>query len=659
MNAAPPPRRQPLAVFAYMPWATTTRPSLALGLLTVLCRDQGVPSRTLYMNMDMSARVGFEAAGKLANERELFGLSDHLFACDLFGPDSLGSDDYLLALSRMELPPPFTDLGFVRMLRDEAVPAFLDEMEDAAVALEPTVVGFSATFNQVMGSLALGARVKRRQPDTVIIAGGACFDGEMGQEYHRGLPGVLDHVFMGEAEESFGEFLRRHVSGESTEGIPGVTDVVDGELRLTPGRPLSDMNKSPRPDFDDFFFEKDRVERATGRVFNIEWLPFESSRGCWWGEHKHCLFCGINDDLMRFREKDVDRVISELVWLMSRYKVLKMCAADWIISRRQRREIFTRLKELDLDIECFYETRADLTKEEILLMQQAGVTDIQPGIESFSTELLMLMNKNTSRIRHVQFLRWCKEYGIHLSYNVLAGFPGEQVEWYHDMTAFVPHIVHLQPPVGNMHYVEMHRFSPLFQAKEQFGVDRYELREDYAFNFPPGLVDPLKVGYFFSYSSSTLVDREEYAPRLREVLGDWIDGHEQHIPPKYEYALGPGFLQVVDTRDGEGRYVRLSDLHHDVFLLCDKARKVDNLKHLLAAGYPAEVADGTIERVVDELVQRDLLMREGALVLTLPTAVRARTTQEIVRYVTGSGAEEDGLYGDDARAAIRPAVGVR
>jgi hypothetical protein len=96
-----------------------------------------------------------------------------------------------------------------------------------------------------------------------------------------------------------------------------------------------------------------------------------------------------------------------------------------------------------------------------------------------------------------------------------------------------------------------------------------------------------------------------------------------------------------------------------VVLLCDKARKVDNLKHLLAPGYPAEVADGTIECVVDELVQRDLLMREGALVLTLPTAVRARTTQEIVRYVTGSGAEEDGLYGDDARAAIRPAVSVR
>ncbi|HVV22829.1 MAG TPA: hypothetical protein VHF06_25565 [Pseudonocardiaceae bacterium] len=53
----------------------------------------------------------------------------------------------------------------------------------------------------------------------------------------------------------------------------------------------------------------------------------------------------------------------------------------------------------------------------------AGVVAIQPGIESFSTELLALMRKHTSRIRHMQFLRWCHEYVIDLNYNLLAGFP--------------------------------------------------------------------------------------------------------------------------------------------------------------------------------------------------------------------------------------------
>jgi hypothetical protein len=43
----------------------------------------------------------------------------------------------------------------------------------------------------------------------MTIFGGACFDDEMGREYHRGLPEVIDHVFLGEAEQSFREFLRR------------------------------------------------------------------------------------------------------------------------------------------------------------------------------------------------------------------------------------------------------------------------------------------------------------------------------------------------------------------------------------------------------------------------------------------------------------------
>ena len=54
-----------------------------------------------------------------------------------------------------------------------------------------------------MSSLALAARIKKANPDIMTIFGGACFDGEMGKEYHRSLPHVVDHVFLGEADESF------------------------------------------------------------------------------------------------------------------------------------------------------------------------------------------------------------------------------------------------------------------------------------------------------------------------------------------------------------------------------------------------------------------------------------------------------------------------
>ncbi|HET7737293.1 MAG TPA: RiPP maturation radical SAM C-methyltransferase [Tepidiformaceae bacterium] len=420
------PERELRGVLVSMPWATIVRPSLAVGILARICEEADVEVLSLHANLDMAARIGTDAAAILSDERMLYGLADHFFACDLYGADTLDSNQFVKVLGNLNPPGIFRRKEYVRQLRDQIVPAYLDEMTERVLAHNPDFVGFSATFNQVMGSLALAARIKKARPEVVVIAGGACFDGEMGREYHRALPEALDHVFMGEAEESFREFLRRLKSGESTDGIPGVTWREGSEVRLEPGSPLADMSASPAPTYDDYFRQRRELQQRRGLAFQVESLPFESSRGCWWGQNSHCVFCGINDDVMPFREKTVDRVIEEMVGLASRYRVTKLTAADWIISKRQRKEIFQRLADLNYDIDCFYETRVDLPKEEVALMKAAGVTSIQPGIESLSTELLHHMGKGTSRIRVVQFLRWAKEYGIHLSYNILGDSRGSR-----------------------------------------------------------------------------------------------------------------------------------------------------------------------------------------------------------------------------------------
>ncbi|MCA9823729.1 MAG: cobalamin-dependent protein, partial [Dehalococcoidia bacterium] len=296
---------EPRGVLVSMPWATITRPSLAVGILTRISEDAGVPATAVYANLDMASRIGIEAAQILSDERSLYGMADHFFACDLYGTDALGGNQFLKVVGTLNAPGPFRRREFVHKLRDETVPAFLAELAGRILALEPTYVGFSATFNQVMGSLALAKRIKAERPEVVILAGGACFDGEMGREYHRALPEVLDHVFMGEAEESFREFLRRHISGEPTHGIPGVTWWDGDAVQLEPGQPLADLQLSPSPDYDDYFLQRRTLQQAGKLKFEVESLPFESSRGCWWGQQSHCVFCGINDEVMPFREKPV------------------------------------------------------------------------------------------------------------------------------------------------------------------------------------------------------------------------------------------------------------------------------------------------------------------------------------------------------------------
>src|SRR5947209_6817707 len=94
------PHREPSVLLIDMPWATGQRPSIALGILRRLCDEQDVAVRTFYANLDMAALVGFEPAGRFSNERHLYGLSEHLFAVDMFGVDALESDAFLEALSR-------------------------------------------------------------------------------------------------------------------------------------------------------------------------------------------------------------------------------------------------------------------------------------------------------------------------------------------------------------------------------------------------------------------------------------------------------------------------------------------------------------------------------------------------------------------------------
>jgi ribosomal peptide maturation radical SAM protein 1 len=635
--------RRPNVVLANMPWATGHRPSIALAILTRLCHQEDVPVRSFYGNLDMAAIVGFEVAQRFADERTLFGLSEHLFAADMFGADVLESDLYLdaLAQSMAELTDEpwrqqFADLPFLQSLRDQVAPAFLDRATEQVLAMNPTVVGFTSTFNQVMGSLALAKRLKAVRPDIAIIAGGACFDDEMGREYHRAMPEIIDHVFMGEAEESFVEYLRRLKSGRSTRGIPGVTTLVDGAVELVPGKPLGDMSMSPTPDYDDFFAEKDRLEAETGRIFNVETLPFESARGCWWGQKNHCMFCGINTELMPFRAKPADRVVEEMIMLSARYGVAKLTATDWIISRWHCDELFERLARLNLDLEIFYEVRADMKKDQIMAMKAAGVVNVQPGIESFSTALLKHMKKGTTAIKHVQFLRWCKEIGVNTAYNILAGFPGEQPEWFKQMEELIPKLRHLQPPSQNVTPIEMHRFSPLYERRQEFGVSEHDLRPDYAFNFPGGLVDPLKVAYFFTFKSSLTPSDKSYIVAVEKALEPWLEAHKGKHPPFYEYAVGPGFLKIRDTRHGEGRYLRLADMHRDIALLCDELQTRRTLAKQLEPLYGAAVEDGQLDEAVDQLVGAEVLLSEGDHLLTLPTGKRLRSTAELRQLVFGS-----------------------
>ena len=100
-------------------------------------------------------------------------------------------------------------------------------------------------------------------------------------------------------------------------------------------------------------------------------------------------------------------------------------AVDNILDMRYFRDVLPQLRDRQLGFTLFYETKANLTKEQVKLLRDAGVLAIQPGVESLSTHVLQLMRKGVTALQNIQLLKWCKQYGVTVAWNLLYGFPGE------------------------------------------------------------------------------------------------------------------------------------------------------------------------------------------------------------------------------------------
>jgi ribosomal peptide maturation radical SAM protein 1 len=400
-------------------------------------------------------------------------------------------------------------------------------------------------------------------------------------------------------------------------------------MESSPQLPITEV---PNPTYDEYFVRLSRSPLRSELLPDVAIL-FESSRGCWWGAKKHCTFCGLNAATMMFRSKPAARVAEEILALAARYKILKFVAVDDIIDLGHIQELMPLLKESGYDLEIFYETKANLTKEQLRAFQSAGVTDIQPGIESLSTPILRLMHKGVTALQNLRLLKWCAEVGISPMWNLLYGFPGEPPEEYERMTELIPSLIHLEAP--NFSHVQVQRFSPYFERASEFGIELtgpmpyyrhlYQLAPDMLHN----------IAYDFAHRYDDGRNPNTYTDGLREAVKQWRELSERAFK-SLRYRRGPGFLIVQDRRPG----MELADYQFDgpeakIYLGCDAGATPAQLAaHLAAGGEHLDAEE--IKEFLDELVESRIMYREGNLYLSLAVAANGTAASS-----HSTGAAED------------------
>ena len=580
-----------------MPFASLAIPSIALAQVkaAVEARLPGETDiETLYLNHEFAGFLGDLGAYQhvLSNHGFMTGLGDWFFRKAAFPAAPDNTSDYHDRYYARTTPEAAKAWQLLVEKRDR-VDEFLDGVIASHHLAEADIVGFTALFAQTVASFALARRLKAVNPSLVIVMGGAACTGEMGLEFSRQIEAV-DHFFQGPALVSFPEFVKRHRDGDRS----GARVIAGGEL---------DIDTNLMLDYDAFLDSVERHFRG-GEVQPI--LLFETSRGCWWGERQRCTFCGLNGTSLCFKAMTPGNAVKQI---QSLFRYAPRCSfiesVDTVLPLDYMGKVMPLLAPPP-GLKIQYEVRATLGVAELEVLCKAGVTVLQPGIESLSSATLKLMRKGTTAFQNLRFLKACAQFPLTVGWNLLIFSPGETEETYERYLRLIPRLTHLHPPqaASLIGYV---RYSEYFEHPGTYGL---ELRPEdhYRLTFPFGAEAVGRVAIKFYDAHAEVPRMESWLRRLNAAVDQWrvrwLNGDRRQ---EARLCLAEEGTVLYDSRDGSPTLYRLDETTRALLAYLESPRKEEDIQSAFSGEEGA--------KALKVLRERGVVFEEEGRVLSLVT----------------------------------------
>lgn len=318
---------------------------------------------------------------------------------------------------------------------------------------------------------------------------------------------------------------------------------------------------------------------------------------------------------MTFRSKSAHRAMDELVYLNQSYPGMPVAVVDNILDMKYFDTFIPLLEQMQLDVDLFYEVKANLKFSQLQALRRAGIRRIQPGIESFSNEVLSIMKKGVTGLQNIQLLKWCAELGIQVSWNILYGFPGESPLEYDAQAQLIPRLTHLEPPTGYFP-IRMDRFSPNFNEPEKYGFANVRAAIPYNYLYPH-LTQQAKdnIAYYFQFDYLNDSDVNEYTKHLRSELRQWQTQTSRSI---CHFVNLEQYTVILDSRKIAFRPVTvLNGTTAKVFRFCLTAKSHKHIISSLRNEHPA-VDEAKVSQTLQDLVNLGLVYEDHGTYLSLP-----------------------------------------
>ncbi len=323
-------------------------------------------------------------------------------------------------LCLLALAAPLLQAGFEVVVIDAAIEPKAEErvLRESSDAL---CLGISVlTGPMILGAIRVAKEMKRLHPRVPVIFGGwhpSLLPAQTLQEKY------VDYVVRGQGDLTLLEVAEKLADGEPITDVANVSSKPAGMMHHAPERRLAWLEDLPIPAF--HLVDHDAYERQAG----IRKLAYATSVGCPYA----CNYC---TDMVfykrRFNALPADRVVREVTELVTRYRIeeVAMLDSNFPVDVHRALDIARGFVAAKVPFHWTFQASTDflcrMSEDEVRLLGQSGVTHMGFGTESTSAPVLKLMNKRHQRVDEMyETARKAELGGIHVTFNLIFGYPGE------------------------------------------------------------------------------------------------------------------------------------------------------------------------------------------------------------------------------------------
>lgn len=279
------------------------------------------------------------------------------------------------------------------------------------VSWNPDIVGFTAFTNEIKPSAYLAGLLKRKNSNIITVCGGAHITA-IPEETLLEFP-TFDIGIVGEGEQTLTELCNAIGKSMPLEGINGLvfTDANNAIVRTPDRMRILDQDSLPMPAWD--------------MLPKAEEYYIQTVRGCPF----NCTFC-LNHNGRVARKRGVEKVISEMEWLINDFQPKRISFGDELFSVDMKRteELLDAIieKKIGERVSWDIQTHVAFVNDNLLRkMKLANLAKIEMGVESGDDYTLKKMGKGTNREMIIKAFDTAHKYKLKTGSFFIIGQPNE------------------------------------------------------------------------------------------------------------------------------------------------------------------------------------------------------------------------------------------